>query len=282
MPDTIQFLDKLTPQHLAGICLLTGLFVLASFTNAERSTKIAGSVFILALTFAANHPGTYALGMMIVATLVTELSFIERIFAIFLRNDSYFRWNTAPASVQQVAQKKESEAVEPPPKDGDIPDHPLPDSASPTKIPRGASLVLEEETFELIVGQAIAGGVPPFELTGFTYRNIALTNAKLGETFVVDILYKYKNVHAIIEVSASKSFLTRSSLVALRKITNSYKSYLEERHEHNVLVVSILVTRSSVRPSVFSDVYVLAFDGAKFSDNGNALKPLSEIFSRAA
>src|SRR5260370_28951729 len=115
MADTIAILEKLTPQHLAAICALTGFFLLVFFANAERGilgVKIAGSAFVLALTFAANQTGTYALGMVIVATLVTDLEFIEKIFAIFLRSDSYFRWKIETASLQQVVDKKLKETTE--------------------------------------------------------------------------------------------------------------------------------------------------------------------------
>ncbi len=47
------------------------------------SIKLLGSLMVLALAFAANNALVYSLAIFIVATLVTDLHFLEKIAALF-------------------------------------------------------------------------------------------------------------------------------------------------------------------------------------------------------
>lgn len=55
----------------------------------REAIKLLGSTFVLALAFAANASWTYALAIFVVATLVTELEFLEKLAAMFTNNGQH-------------------------------------------------------------------------------------------------------------------------------------------------------------------------------------------------
>ena len=72
---------------LAQILGVTGLVWMLFFSYYEKNrasiVKLIGSALVLALAFAANNAFTYGLAIFIVATLVTDLDFLEKLAALF-------------------------------------------------------------------------------------------------------------------------------------------------------------------------------------------------------
>jgi hypothetical protein len=63
--------------------------ILKKETPKREAIKLLGSTFVLALAFAANASWTYALAIFVVATLVTELEFLEKLAAMFTNNGQH-------------------------------------------------------------------------------------------------------------------------------------------------------------------------------------------------
>lgn len=71
---------------LGVIFSITALLIaVVIICRSERGTgiKLLGAIFVTGLCFAANNWSAYLLGIFIVATLVTELEFLEKLAAIF-------------------------------------------------------------------------------------------------------------------------------------------------------------------------------------------------------
>lgn len=90
-----------------------GWMLVCSFISADSSRiKLIGSGLVLSLAFAANNVWTYALSIFIVATLVTELQFLEKLAAMFTNRDKYWDYLAQKSTPEQAQQKAAFEAVQ--------------------------------------------------------------------------------------------------------------------------------------------------------------------------
>ncbi|AZL68818.1 hypothetical protein [Pseudomonas oryziphila] len=100
---------------MAQVFGVVGLLWMLIFSFIHRdivsSTKLIGSALVLGMAFAANHVVTYGLSIFIVATLVTELHFLEKIAALFWNRDKYWE-HLQKQSPSAVEEKAEAEALE--------------------------------------------------------------------------------------------------------------------------------------------------------------------------
>lgn len=100
---------------MAQVFGIAGLawMVIYSILSADTSkVKLIGSGLVLSLAFAANNVWTYGLSIFIVATLVTELQFLEKLAAMFTNRDKYWDFLAQQATPEQSKQKAILEAVE--------------------------------------------------------------------------------------------------------------------------------------------------------------------------
>jgi hypothetical protein len=93
------------------------LFFTCRSINRPRdafSMKALGTLLVLTLAFAANTGPLYALAIFIVATLVTELSFLEKIAALIWNRGKFWDWMIAkestPEAEARIAEQARSEA----------------------------------------------------------------------------------------------------------------------------------------------------------------------------
>ncbi len=75
------------------------------------SVKLLGSLMVLAMSFASNHWAVYALAIFIVATLVTELDFLEKLAALFWNRDKYWDYRASKATPAEVQARLREEAL---------------------------------------------------------------------------------------------------------------------------------------------------------------------------
>lgn len=100
---------------MAQVFGIAGLawMVIYSILSAETSkVKLIGSGLVLSLAFAANNVWTYGLSIFIVATLVTELQFLEKLAAMFTNRDKYWDFLAQQSTPERSKQKAILEAVE--------------------------------------------------------------------------------------------------------------------------------------------------------------------------
>lgn len=64
-------------------------------------TKFLGVLFIVSLSFAANNPFVYVISVIIIATLVTELQFLEMLIALIWNRPEYIKGKLETLNKQQ-------------------------------------------------------------------------------------------------------------------------------------------------------------------------------------
>ena len=116
----LEYLLRLEPNHvlcifgfLVSIILLlfTALFVKEKLTFSKENglmsdkprffTKFLGVLFILSLAFAANNAFVYIISIIIIATLVTELQFLEMLIALIWNRPEYVKGRLEALNKQQ-------------------------------------------------------------------------------------------------------------------------------------------------------------------------------------
>ena len=78
---------------IALLFLLLVNFYLKKIDQREKYfPQIIGTLFIICIAFAANNTFIYALSIIIVATLVTELEFLEKLMALIWNRPEYWKY----------------------------------------------------------------------------------------------------------------------------------------------------------------------------------------------
>ena len=85
----IEFISKILSspinEILSAFSFLIGLIVIlfALFFENKRILKISGVILVVSLAFFTNTPTVFSISIFIIATLITELDFLENLAAIF-------------------------------------------------------------------------------------------------------------------------------------------------------------------------------------------------------
>lgn len=117
----IEIIQNLNPENfrelMAGVSILiTIMFIFLSIKKSirEHSLKTIGILVVLSVGLFANNVTTYFLAIIILATLVTNLDFLENISAIIRNSDSYFKFKESQKTVKEIEKtiEKENEAIE--------------------------------------------------------------------------------------------------------------------------------------------------------------------------
>lgn len=95
-----------------GVAGLAWMVVYSILSDKSSNIKLIGSGLVLALAFAANNVWTYGLSIFIVATLVTELQFLEKLAALFTNRDKYWDYLAQHSTPRQSEDKARIEAIE--------------------------------------------------------------------------------------------------------------------------------------------------------------------------
>lgn len=92
--DIIQNLDlfKITSIIFAITSLVITCICIFKQTSYHLSIKLLGSLMVLSLSFASDHFIVYALSIFIIATLVTDLDFLEKIAALLWNREKYWEY----------------------------------------------------------------------------------------------------------------------------------------------------------------------------------------------
>ena len=104
MPTDIEWFPSMllpkTPTEALAI-LLIGIgivLILISFCSKLRThaLRLAGIGFVLSLALFANYSWTYFVAIFIIATVITELEFLQNLAAIIARDPNYWKYKNKP------------------------------------------------------------------------------------------------------------------------------------------------------------------------------------------
>lgn len=251
----------LTTMIAVAVLLLTITMIFWPRSHAS-AIKLLGSLMVLALAFGANNGGVYALGIFIVATLVTELDFLEKLAAIFWNREKYWEYRLRKASPPEVDAKRKAEIQEELAAEEPIPEtvEALPEGVKPTPQTDHAQAMHTGLFFERSVIDALAAGRGPFAPAIINSSLKVVT--RLGSSQIYDAIVETPGIHYVVEVKYGKR---PSSLInAMNQLKLSIPTYINYLFERRIptKVVPVAIVPSDINaPDLFHDwLTVLKFD----------------------
>ena len=277
-----------------GFAVISGVvsLVLIGVRRMEGlAIKLLGSLMVLALAFSAHNAFVYGIAVFIVATLVTELEFLEKLAAIVWNRKEYWQYLAKRASAEKLAAKRQAEVEE------EGPDEPPPtsppgrpaasqesnvstdargaDAAAPTSRRtthssriKGA-MVQNAFQFERSAISAITNGKGPFT-SPVVVAGVEIANQATKSSTIYDAIVEDGNKHYVVEV---KYYERPSSLpnaaYAMTSRVAQYKAYLAERGLDAFVIPLLVVPSTMSAPDIFDGIPVLKFDD-KTNDFANA------------
>ena len=261
---------------LAQILGIAGLawMLFFSFCEKNRSSivKLIGSALVLALAFAANNAFTYGLAIFIVATLVTDLDFLEKLAALFWNRDKYWEYQLkkqSPDAAEAKAAKEASEILSE--SKGDSNSAPEVDDvvesgaepvggknadagsaveASKGNAPgnksnpfiRKALMTSRILNFESQVAQLITSEQGPFA-GGAASANFLLEGRE--RNYQIDLIVRVPGTHYVAEIKYGVTpQIVKAGEMRAREVARVYESHLREKGFSNVIVIPLLIVSS--------------------------------------
>ena len=267
---------------LAMIFALAALIVTLRIIDRPRgdflSVKLLGSLMVISLTFGANHPIIYGLGIFIIATLITELHFIEKLGALIWRRKEHHQYLLQKATAEEVENKRKKELKI---KEEEMRDETqsLYGQHEPWDVynkPQDPNRLLMEEAhkFHVAVHRALQSGKGPFG-THELKEEITLSDRFSQLTLDVLIISPYH--HYVIEI---RYFRFRDdlkqALPEVEQMALAYRNYLIERHNRNNVTPVLIVPRHLNVRNVFLGTLILRYDqeADQFYNEDRAIKIL--------
>ncbi|NTW88851.1 MAG: hypothetical protein HGB26_06960 [Desulfobulbaceae bacterium] len=258
MPSAATFLSTLI---MLGVLLLTIILIFWPRSD-DSAIKLLGSLMVLALAFGANDEAVYALAIFIVATLVTELDFLEKLAAIFWNREKYWEYRLKKASTAEVAAKQEAEAQEEiaarePTRE---PGEPQPEGTKSRTQVDTAQAVQMAMGFEGAALDALAAGKGPFAPARINSRLKVVPSH--GRPWIYDAIAETPGIHYVIEVKYGKlPYTLINAMKQLQLSIPTYKNYLLERGITAQVIPVAIVPSEINAPDLFHDwLPVLKFD----------------------
>ncbi|USI27891.1 nuclease-related domain-containing protein [Alteromonas macleodii] len=261
------------PKVIASLFAISALLLAVPLIvrgTAQFATQLLGSILVVAICFSAHNVIVYTISVFVIATLVTELHFLEKIAALIWNRKEYWDYLSGSATEDEVKGKAESEvAAEILNENIDEPDdvEQIEDVASQ---PEGIleieaekphfsknELVLNALRLEKDVFESLKNKIP------FSYDSLKneVRISSGARKHLIDIVIETKNVHYLIEV---KNYRQASSLVdAVRQLdsySEAYKGYLRERKIKAAVQPLIVVPDSLNSPKSIRGVPIVSFN----------------------
>lgn len=220
-------INELIGLFLIGICLI--LVIIFIWKSLKYSLlKLIGVFLVVALALVSNNNINYFLTILVVATLVTELDFLQNIAAIIRNSDSYFIHKFQ--SQQEIKEGITKEATEID-KAIDEDKHTLNlqfDSSNLTPIQFG--LIVEELTFKFLERRYQKD----------VQRHVLLAEGALGK-FEIDGIIEDKYILRLFEIKSSRRGFVPMSIIkkTLEKYVKMINSIIviSKKIEFNMVVI---------------------------------------------
>lgn len=282
------------------VSLIIGVILVFVPKKDDMAIKLFGSIVVVGLSLASNDVWVYALAIFIIATLVTELSFLENIAAIFWNREKYWEYMMKKASVSELKAKRQEEALEEQGETASGTEPSEPETAETTtpqettstdqEAPKDQSLterqvridaISSSERFEHAVLLALKDGFRPY-ISGKLFKQMKVV-ASDGTEMIYDAIINTHPVDYIIEI---KKYQRPSSLYnvlsQLRGSVSYYQNYLAERGITKRIVPIVVVPSDLNAPSIFKDsLAVLKFDEAtrRFTNMNEFITAVNHLIS---
>jgi len=224
-----------------------GLSIFPLF-RSQRGTaiKVFGGLLVAGIGFSAANPWIYPIAIFIVATLVTELEFLEKLAAIVWNRKEYWQYLISKASPSEIKRKIEQDVRS------------TPELKASNVQDSRRDLVKNAIAFEKAVLAALSSTDNPFNADKIE-KEVSITGE--GHRLIVDAIAHTPDTAYVIEVKASDSLgIFNRGVAQLRMYANAFDRYSQERGIVRRIVPVLIVPSSSNLPDVRADVAILKFD----------------------
>lgn len=248
------------------------------------SIKLLGSLMVLGLAFAANNGFVYSLAIFIVATLVTDLDFLEKIAALFWNRDKYWEYRMGQTTPSEVTARVTNEAQQEVAAESSVAPE-AGEEKAPERPDQSAisSFVANAISFERSVQKALISGQGPFSPAKINTNRKLLSSSGAVE---LDAIIETPTADYVVEIKYSKRpHVLLNALVSAQRGVNAYRAYLNERGIVKDVIPVAVVPAGVSAPSLFSGAMpVLKYDSAeqKFVNQQEFLEALQILRSTNA
>lgn len=228
------------------------------------SIKLLGSLMVLALAFAANNAFVYSLAIFIVATLVTDLDFLEKIAALFWNRDKYWEYRMGETPPLEVRARAASEAQQEMEMEEFNASEPEKRTATTKEkvAPSLTNYVSNALSFERAAVSALGAGKGPFlpyQISTNLWIRSPSTDVEL------DAIIETPSIDYVVEIKHSKrTQVLLNALSTARRGAYAYKAYLNERGIQKKVVPIAIIPAEVTSPEVLrASLPILQFDSSK-------------------
>jgi hypothetical protein len=262
---------KLIASLFAIVGLITGIILMFK-SDRKLVTQLLGAILVVSISFSAHNAAVYTISVFVIATLVTELQFLEKIAALIWNRKEYWEYLTGSASKEDVEEKArnevdaqlekesiagadEAESVE----EVDEPPTGITDTEEQSLPMDRNQLVQQALQFERSVLSSLERGNIPFSYKSFL-KELRISGSGSGRGLIIDGVIETKDVHYLIEV---KNIIRPSALVnALHQIESykaTYVNYLRERNISVAVQPLIIIPKEANAPSNFRGIPIVKY-----------------------
>lgn len=256
----------------AIVGLVTGI-VLMYKSDRKLVTQLLGAILVVSISFSSDNDVVYIISVFVIATLVTELQFLEKIAALIWNRKEYWEYLTGKASKEDIEEKTRSEVDEQLEKESiagadevesveevEEPPAGITDTEEPSPIMDRIQLVQQALQFERAVLSSLNRGNIPFSHKSFLNE---LRISGSGRDVIIDGVIETKDVHYLIEV---KNVIRPSDLIntvhQIESYKTTYENYLRERNISVAVQPLIIVPEEANTPTIFRGVPIAKYNSS--------------------
>lgn len=229
------------------VALIGAVVHIIKHRSRDLSIKLLGSIFVIALCLAADNTFIYGIGLFIVATLVTELEFLEKLAAIIWGHKEYWQYLESKAKKSKVKEKLKEEAQV------EVEREPEATRRERQKLFLKKAMEFEQEVLKLL---GSSDGLFPKH-----HLKTEVELSSYGRRLLIDAVAEGPKYFYLIEVKTSTSInILVSTSEKLRNYAIDYGNYLRERGVYPSIRFLIVVPNFPGCPDFINEVPILRYD----------------------
>lgn len=252
-----------------GLVGLLALIFLLFTRDVKQMTQVAGSILVISITLFADHAAVYTISVFVIATLVTELQFLEKIAALIWNRKEYWKYLES-ATVEEIRNKVESDVESEFEKENsdEADEAQKIDSVNESADEEGEDifkdigkgrkeLINEAIQFERDVLNHIEESMP-FSYKRFKREVIITSGAK---SYVLDGIIETDEVHYLLEIkNINRASTLYRGINQIEIFANAYKNFLRERNMYvSVQPLFIIPDKMNLGESI-NDIPIVRFN----------------------
>jgi hypothetical protein len=255
---------------IAGTATVVGIVgavvVMLSRRTVDLAVKLLGSFFVVAICFAAQNGVVYSIGVFVIATLVTELQFLEKLAALVWNRKEYWDYlgKASKSEIERkVAEEEKHRQQVADEEKGSVAAKGASASAPSLQPDNAASAkaVVSGIHFHRAVTRALSEllPLPAQSVRGDVKIHLA------GRTFLVDAIINTAIATYVVEIKAGYSArLIKDAVQHVRRQIDEFGDFLlGTRRDSAILRGLIVIPPAPDAPLVVEDMPLLQFNPIK-------------------